>query len=130
MRTRHTIIDCSPLQTWFAVNPIAETTSGPGASRHFALPHDFGRKRVVWKSIGSHRSRKATFVTHKKRSLSVSSARTSNEAQCGCFCIRDYVVVVEPPSKSSMGSNLGVPDAQVQVGRIVSEAVLAGAPLN
>ena len=55
---------------------------------------------------------------------------SSSEAQCGGFCFRDHVMVVEPPSKSGMSSDLSVPDAEVRVGKIVSEAVLTGAPLN
>lgn len=41
----------------------------------------------------------------------VSSARRSSKAQCGGFCFRDNVVVVELPSKSGMSSDLSVPDA-------------------
>jgi hypothetical protein len=42
------------------------------------------------------------------RKLPVSSARSSTEAQCGGFCFRDHVVIVEPPSKGGMSADLSV----------------------
>ena len=47
----------------------------------------------------------------ERRPLKSLSTRLSFEAQCGGFCLWDHIMVVEPPSKSGMSSDLGVPDA-------------------
>ena len=56
--------------------------------------------------------------------------RWKRQRRCRGFRFRNDVMIVEPPSKRGVCGELRIADAQIGIGRVVSEAVFARATLH